>query len=74
MRGWEGEVRLHLKVARQGKLLSVELDQSSGYEVLDRHALALLAGHGDLPPLPESLAAREIQLVLPISYRLRKTT
>lgn len=74
MRGWEGEVRLRLRVARRGNVLGVQLDHSSGYEVLDRHALAMLEGHGDLPPLPETLDAREIQLVLPINYRLRRTT
>ena len=74
MRGWEGEVRLRLKVARRGNLLGVALDRSSGFDVLDQHALALLAGYGDLPPLPEALEAGEIQVIVPIQYKLRKTT
>lgn len=74
LRGWEGEVRLRLKIARKGNLLGVALDRSSGHEVLDRHALALLEGHGDLPPLPETLEAGEIQVIVPIHYKLRKTT
>ena len=74
LRGWEGEVRLRLKVARKGNLLGIALDRSSGFDVLDQHALALLEGHGNLPPLPDALEAGEIQVVVPINYKLRKTT
>lgn len=74
LRGWEGEVRLRLKVARKGNLLVVQLDRSSGFDVLDQHALAMLASLGDLPPLPEALEANEVQIVVPINYKLKKTT
>lgn len=74
LRGWEGEVRLRLKVARQGNLLGVHLDRSSGFDVLDQHAMAMIEAFGTLPPLPESLGSSEIQLVVPINYKLRKTT
>jgi protein TonB len=74
MRGWEGEVRLRLKVARKGNLLGVVLDRSSGFDVLDQHALAMLEALASLPPLPEALEANEIQVVVPINYKLKKTT
>ena len=74
MRGWEGEVRLRLRVARRGQLLGVRVDRSSGFEVLDQDALALLEGHGSLPPLPDALELAEIEVVVPITYRLRKAT
>jgi protein TonB len=74
LRGWEGEVRLRLKVARKGNLLGVHLDRSSGFDVLDQHALALLEGHGALPPFPDALEGSEIQVIVPINYKLRKTT
>lgn len=74
LRGWEGEVRLRLKVARKGNLVLVQLDRSSGFDVLDQHAMAMLAGLGGLPPLPEALEASEIQIVVPINYKLKKTT
>lgn len=74
LRGWEGEVRLRLKVARKGNLIDVQLDRSSGFEVLDQHALNLIEGYGGLPPLPEALARQEISVVVPINYKLRKTT
>jgi len=74
LRGWEGEVRLRLRVARKGNLLGVVLDRSSGFDVLDQHALAMLAGLGGLPPVPEGLEGNEIQVVVPINYKLNKTT
>lgn len=74
MRGWEGEVRLRLKVARKGNLLGIALDRSSGFDVLDQHALAMLEHLASLPPLPEALEANEIQVVVPVNYKLKKTT
>ncbi len=74
LRGWEGEVRLRLKVARKGNLVAVQLDRSSGFDVLDQHALAMLEGYGILPALPDGLEANEIQVVVPINYKLRKAT
>ncbi len=74
MRGWEGEVRLRLKVARKGNLLGVVLDRSSGFDVLDQHAVAMLEGMNTLPPLPEGLEGNDIQVVVPVNYRLKKST
>lgn len=74
MRGWEGEVRLRLRVARKGNLLGFALDRSSGFDVLDQHALSMLAGLGGLPPVPDALEGNEIQVVVPINYKLNKTT
>ena len=74
LRGWEGEVRLRLLVARKGNLLAVHLDRSSGFDILDQHALAILDQLAILPPLPDGLEANEIQVVVPISYKLKKTT
>ena len=74
LRGWEGEVRLRLKVARRGNLLGVQVDRSSGYAVLDQHALAMLEALAGLPPLPDALEGNEIQVVVPIHYKLKKTT
>lgn len=73
MRGWEGEVRLRLRVARRGNLVAVDVERSSGFDVLDQHARALLASIGDLPPPPPGDGG-EIQVVVPINYKLDRTT
>jgi protein TonB len=72
MRGWEGEVRVRIRVARKGSLLGVSLDHSSGYDILDKHAIAMLEGLGGLPALPEEFGSSELQVVVPVSYSLRK--
>lgn len=74
MRGWEGEVRLRLRVARKGSLVAVAVDRSSGFEILDRHALAMVEHLPALPPLPPGLLASEIQFVIPVLYRVDKPT
>lgn len=74
LRGWEGEVRLRLRVARKGNLLAVALDRSSGFNVLDQHALTMVNGLGNLPPLPEGLEGSEIQVIVPVTYKLNKAT
>lgn len=71
MRGWEGEVRLRLKVARKGNLLSLQVDRSSGYEILDQHALQLVE-LVRMPPFPEALEGSEIQITVPVNYKLDK--
>lgn len=76
LRGWEGEVRVRLSVARRGNLTAVRLERSSGYEVLDRHALAMVEAIGQLPPPPagfiESSPTGDVQVVVPVHYKLRK--
>ena len=52
----------------------MHLDRSSGFDILDQHALAILDQLSSLPPLPEGLEANEIQVVVPINYKLKKTT
>lgn len=73
LRGWEGEVRLRLRVARKGSLVAVQVERSSGYEVLDQQALQLVQG-ATLPLPPESLGDREFQIVVPVNYRLQPAT
>lgn len=73
-RGWEGEVRLRLTVARKGNLLQVEVERSSGYGILDQHALAMVGELSALPALPAALEGNEIQVLVPINYKLKKTT
>lgn len=74
MRGWEGEVLVRLRVARKGNLLGVQIDRSSGFEILDRHALSILEQLPGLPPLPDGVEGSEIQVVVPVSYRLKKAS
>ncbi|RTL56041.1 MAG: energy transducer TonB [Rhodocyclaceae bacterium] len=73
MRGWQGEVQLHLRIARKGALLDVQIARSSGYDILDRNALQLVQDSAPLPAPPDTLGGGELDIVVPIHYRLGKT-
>lgn len=72
-RGWEGEVRLRLQIARQpggARLTGVEVIRSSGFDVLDRHALQLLRS-AELPEPPQVAGAPGVTVEVPVHYRLK---
>lgn len=71
MRGWEGEVLLRLTIARKGGLLSVQVLRSSGHEVLDKHAVALVEGSKPLPRPPTGFDEEDLEITVPVRYRLR---
>lgn len=70
-RGWEGEVRLSVRVARKLGLLSVQVLHGSGYEILDQQAIQLVQ-NATLPAPPAALGDRELQLVIPVRFKLAK--
>ena len=71
MRGWEGEVLLRLTIGPGGNLLSVRVLRSSGHEILDRHAVALVEGSGPLPRPPRGSDRQDLEITVPVRYRLR---
>jgi len=69
-RGWEGEVRLRLRIAETGRVLAVRVDRSSGHGLLDHAALEAVrnwrfqAAHlGD--------RSVETEVMVPIRFELR---
>ncbi len=72
MRGWEGEVQLRITVARKGNIVATQIVRSSGFEVLDQNAIQLVSTAGPLPQPPENLHKQEIQIVVPVRYKLEK--
>lgn len=73
VRGWEGEVRLRLQVARKGSIVAVHLVHSSGFDVLDRHAMQLVQ-NATLPPPPAVPSPNPDFLIeIPIHYVLKRS-
>jgi protein TonB len=72
MRGWEGSTTLRLRVAPGGKLAEAAVHQSSGHDVLDDQALAMVKRLGALPPPPEALRDREFAVLVPVVFQLAK--
>jgi protein TonB len=79
LRGWEGEVKLRLQVARKGNIVAVHVLHSSGFEVLDQHAVQLVQG-ATLPPppaawfsnAPSTAVSPDFLIDIPIHYALKK--
>ena len=72
IRGWEGATTLRLRVAPGGRLAEAAVHQSSGHEVLDDQALAMVKRLGTLPLPPESLRDREFAVLVPVVFQLAK--
>lgn len=69
-RGWEGVVRLSVTVQPDGELAAIRIVRSSGYDVLDRSAVAALQRIGQFAQAGERLHGRPLELPLSIVYRL----
>lgn len=69
-RGWEGVVRVGLRVEANGRLTRLHVIGSSGHAVLDRAALNSLGRVGRLPDAISWLQGRQFDMVLPVRYQL----
>lgn len=67
----EGEVSVRFTLDSYGSLLSAEIASSSGADVLDRAALAVLEELGKLPTPPNHLSGEAFTLIIPLRYRFR---
>lgn len=67
---WQGKVIVKVVIAQNGEIESVTIVQSSGYEVLDQEALALLRRLSPLT-LNRPLGKERIPLQVPIRYSLK---
>ena len=64
--GWEGTVKVRFTLTPEGKLEDLEVEESSGYRILDESALrAVLKASGSFPK-----PKREVTLVIPIVFKL----
>ena len=68
--GWEGSVDVRLEVGGDGRAHGATLSRSSGYELLDRAALAMIDAGAERARVPESLRGRAFAIVLPVVFNL----
>jgi protein TonB len=72
-RGIQGTCQVRFNLDRQGKVLSVELAQSSGNSALDRATLAMINRASPVPPPPaELLSNGQVEIVAPFIYALQR--
>lgn len=71
LRGWEGNVLLAFIVQASGYLNDIRIVRSSGFAVLDDSAVDSLKKVQQLPEAVAWLQGRDIEMQLPVIYRLR---
>lgn len=70
LRGWEGDVLLGFVVQASGRLDGIRVLRGSGFAVLDRSAVDSLRHVARLPEAVAWLNGRDLEVRLPILYRL----
>jgi len=72
--GWEGTVRLGLRILADGTLSEAKVKQSSGYEIFDDSAVAVAKKQTPYPGFPAELRSREISIEVPVVYSLNPSS
>jgi protein TonB len=67
-RPMRGVAMVHLSVRRDGKLDSVRIEKSSGYDALDFAATDMVRKADPLPPIPDRMHVDRAEGVLPIAF------
>jgi periplasmic protein TonB len=67
----QGVPTIRFVMDRQGRVLSVSLERTSGYDDLDREALALPRRAQPLPKPPADRAGDTLELVVPVAFFIK---
>lgn len=67
----EGVAHVRFTMTRDGRVLSAELERSSGHPALDREAVALLRRAQPLPKPPAEITGDPISLSVPVEFFMR---
>ena len=68
-KGWQGVVKLQLHIEADGSITGLQIDETSGYSILDKAALQCLQ-LASLPGAAQWLQGHAIDIVVPVEYRL----
>lgn len=66
----EGRVQVALRIETDGSIAGITLDSSSGYNLLDESAIAMIERISGLPALPEEAGNRGLAVSVPIDFKL----
>ncbi|MBX9946908.1 MAG: TonB family protein, partial [Reyranella sp.] len=66
----EGRVVTRVTIARDGGLIDVRIDKSSGWPAIDAAELDALRKSAPFPPVPPDMPGDPLILILPINYDL----
>jgi protein TonB len=69
--GQQGRALLKFRLQRSGEVTGLRVIDSSGFAILDDAALAAVERAAPFPDQGRQIAGESIEVVLPISFRLR---
>lgn len=69
--GQEGTVEVEFVIDKSGRLQRRRIVTSSGFELLDEEAHALIGRAAPMPPIPEEMDTDALTITAPISFSLR---
>lgn len=67
----QGRAMVRIVIDRAGHVIQYRLESSSGHELLDREVVAMIQRASPLPPIPASINAERLELVVPVEFFLR---
>lgn len=67
----EGVAQVRFVIDREGNVLSVQLDRSSGVSSLDEETVEMVRRASPLPAPPDEMAKDRIELVVPVQFFIR---
>ena len=70
-RGWQGKVTVSFSVMPSGQVKNTEIQQTSGFHLLDKSALRAIQDSQPFAPIPSNLGLTKLDLELPIVYQLQ---
>ena len=67
-RGQHGKAILSFKLSRDGNILNLKIEKSTGHKSLDQAALRAIKEGGPYPMIPKALNEKYAFLKIPISF------
>jgi protein TonB len=68
-KGWQGIVKLELHIEADGSITGLQVDETSGYSILDKAAMQCLQ-FASLPGAARWLQGQTVDIIVPVEYRL----
>jgi protein TonB len=68
--GFQGSLKLSLKLSAQGELLDSKIKEPSSYRLLDENAIKVAKKISPYPPFPPAIKESQLWVDVPIVYQL----
>lgn len=70
--GQEGRAIVRFVIDRSGKVISIQLEQSSGFAILDREAVEMIERADPFPIMPVEMGGTKLELRVPVVFEINQ--